>query len=131
MSPVDSLRVPLRTNHLGSLPAPLVNSGLVLSLLAVITLLEVEPYGAPMVMVNILPLFAGSETLAVYWLMLLLPPIEITPPYIMNLLYVCGVVVCLDIIECPRFSCNVYVSGSSRLPNIGVLLLLFNDRPAT
>ena len=40
MSPVDSLRVPLRTNHLGSLPAPLVNNGLVLSLLAVTTLLE-------------------------------------------------------------------------------------------
>jgi hypothetical protein len=52
MSPVDSLRVPLRTNHLGSLPAPLVNNGLVLSLLAVTALLEAFDYGAPMVKLN-------------------------------------------------------------------------------
>ena len=133
MSPVDLLRVPLRTSHLlVSLPAPLVNNALVLSLLAVTTLLETfETYGAPMVMLNSLPLVAGPEILEVYWLMLLLPPIEIIPPYDVSLLYVCGTIVCLGVIGCPRFSCNDYVSDSNRLPNIGVVLLLVDGRSTT
>jgi hypothetical protein len=57
------------------------------------------------------------------------PPIENTPPYVVSLIYVCGVTVCLDIIDCPRFSSYVYVSGSDRLPNIAVFFLSFDDRP--